>query len=152
VIVPLGLWEDARVRRLLVCAVAGLVLAGCGKPSADPDTTPTSPSTRTPETFTVSGFVTAEGSFALACKGVGATADLHAGARVVVRGAGGASLATGSLGDGFADDDQPQRRCIFPFSVRKVPEGSGPFSVQVADRPPVPFDRRQAHQVEVRLG
>jgi|1185.fasta_scaffold100812_3 hypothetical protein len=137
---------------MLVSVVGCLVLAACGSPSADPGTTPASPSGRPRETFTVSGFVTAEGSFGLACKGLGSSADLHVGAPVVVRGAGGAKLATGALGDGFADDDQPQRRCIFQFSVRKVPEGKGPFSVQVGDRKPVPFDRRRAGQVEVRLG
>jgi hypothetical protein len=141
---------------MLVYVVGCLVLAACGGPSADPGTTPASPSDRPSATprgsFTVSGFVTAEGSFGLACKGLGSSADLHVGAPVVVRGAKGAKLATGALGDGFADDDQPQRRCIFQFSVRKVPEGTGPFSVQVGDRKPVPFDRRRAGQVEVRLG
>lgn len=141
---------------MLVYGVAWLLLAGCGGSSADHRTTPESSPASTPATptatFTVTGFVTAEGSFGLACKGLGSTADLHVGAPVVVLGAGGATLATGALGDGFADDDQPQRRCIFPFSVRKVPDGKGPFSVQVAHRSPVPFDRRRAGQVEVKVG
>jgi hypothetical protein len=139
------------VRRLLAYAACCLVLAGCGAPSGNGDGTPAPTSPRPARTFTVSGYVTAEGSFGLACKGVGPSADLHAGASVVVRGRGGSNLATGALGDGFADDDQPQRRCIFPFSVRKVPEGRGPFSVQVAQRRPVSFDRRQAHQLDIRL-
>jgi hypothetical protein len=137
---------------MLVYGVGCLVLAACGGPSADPGTTPASPSDSPRKTFTVSGFVTAEGSFGLACKGLGSSADLHVGATVVVRGAGGARLASGTLGDGFADDDQPQRRCIFPFSVRKVPEEKGPYSVQVTHRTPVSFDRRRAGQVEVKLG
>jgi hypothetical protein len=147
------------VRSVLMYAVSCLLLAACGRTSADRDSSPTSSPTSSPAsssgapaTFTVTGFVTAEGSFGLACKGVGSSADLHKGTQVVVLGAGGATLATGALGDGFADDDQPQRRCIFPFSVRKVPDGKGPFSVQVAHRPPVSFDRRRAGQVEVRLG
>ena len=138
------------MRRLVACAASCLVLAACGEPSGSGEATP-SATPRPVRTFTVSGYVTAEGSFGVACKGVGPSADLHAGTRVVVRSRAGASLATGALGDGFADDDQPQRRCIYPFSVRKVPDGRGPYSVQVARREPVPFDRRQAGQVDVRL-
>jgi hypothetical protein len=140
-----------------VCGVMSLALAGCAGQSGDssaPSPSPSSSPSSSPgptKTFTVSGFVTAEGSFGLACRGLGASADLHAGAPVVVRDAEGARLAAGVLGDGFADDDAPQRRCIFSFSVPKVPEGTGPFSVQVARRAPVPFDRRDAAQVTVRL-
>src|SRR3954463_5241689 len=93
--------EDAGVRKMLVYVVGCLLLAACGGPSADPGTTPASPSGRPRETFAVSGFVTAEGSFGLGCKGLDSSADLHVGAPVVVRGAGGTTLATGALGDGF---------------------------------------------------
>jgi hypothetical protein len=140
------------MRRTLVSFAACLALAGCGGGTASTDAPETRPTTKQPQTFTVSGFVTANGSFGLACAGTGAWADLHRGTRVVVRAADGSRLGSGVLEEGFADDDAPQRRCIFEFSVPGVPEGDGPFLVQVAERPPVSFERRQAGQVAVTLG
>jgi hypothetical protein len=140
------------MRSALTSAAMWLALAGCAGGAPDSGTSTPEPSLKPQKTFTVSGFVTAHGSFATACKGVGRSADLHSGTRVVVRGAAGAALAGGVLEDGFADDDEPQRRCIFPFTVMKVPEGRGPFTVQVAQRTAVPFTRKQAGQVGVTLG
>jgi hypothetical protein len=128
-----------------------LALLGCGHGAPGSGTPATEPSEEPRKTFSVSGFVTANGSFGIACNGVGRSADLHRGTRVVVRGAGGTSLATGVLEEGFADDDEPQRRCIFAFAVKEVPEDRGPFTVQVAERAAVPFTREQAGQVGVTL-
>jgi hypothetical protein len=105
-----------------------------------------------PRSFTASGFLTAEGTFAVACSGIGSSSGLRRGAPVVVRNANGTVVATGALEDGFADDDAPQRRCIFPFTVRRVPEEGGPFTVRVAGRPAGGFDRRQAAQVGLHIG
>jgi hypothetical protein len=137
------------MRRALITAAACLALAGCGEPAAESGTTKPDPAATPRETFTVSGFVTANGSFGLACNGIGRSADLHQGARVVVLGADGTGIATGAHAEGFADDDSPQGRCIFPFTVRKVPEGRGPFTLRVARRDAVPFAREHAGQVAV---
>jgi hypothetical protein len=117
--------------------------------SADPSG---SASPKTPRSFTASGFLTAEGTFAVACSGVGGSSGLRRGAPVVVRNAAGTVVATGALQDGFADDDAPQRRCIFSFTVRNIPDGGGPFTVRVADRPAGGFDRRHAAQVGLHIG
>ena len=158
-----GVCDTEDMRSVWVAAAMCLALAGCGEDEADDATgrttgpttdrgTPTrEPSASPASTFTVSGFVTANGTFGIACRGTGRSVDLHSGAPVEVLGAEGAVIASGALGEGFADDDSPQRRCIFPFTVRKVPEGRGPFAVQVARRTAVPFTREHAGQVTVTL-
>lgn len=147
------------MRKVWLAAAMCLALAGCGEDPADDRadrTTDRSTPTREPSaspmrTFTVSGFVTANGTFGIACRGTGRSADLRRGAPVVVLGADDAVIGSGALGEGFADDDSPQRRCIFPFTVRKVPEGDGPFAVRVTRRAAVPFTRAQGAQVAVTL-
>jgi hypothetical protein len=146
---------------ILVLAVC-LTLSGCGGgDTARHDDTGSSPATgdpsgsasRTPAGFfTATGFLTAEGTFGVACSGVGRSAGLRRGAPVSVSNATGTVVATGALEDGFADDDAPQRRCIFPFTVRRIPEDGGPFTVRVADRPAGRFDRQHAAQVGLHIG
>src|SRR3954464_3298297 len=111
---------------VLVLAVC-LTLGACGGPGDTPGDTAggsgdgtSSASPTRPRSFTASGFLTAEGTFAVACSGVGGSAGLRRGAPVVIRNAARAVVATGRLQDGFADDDAPQRRCIFPFTVRNI--------------------------------
>ena len=140
------------MRRAVACCTVYLALTACAGDGADGPSTRAEPTPTKAATFTVSGYLTANGSFGLACRGIGESADLHRGTPVVVRDAGGTKVAAGALGDGFADDDAPQSRCIFSFTVRKVPEGNGPFTVQVARRPPVSFTRDQANLVEVMVG
>src|SRR4051812_26773091 len=131
------------MRRGVLVLGTCLALAGCGGTggTADPGSTGTpradrsGPSPTPPHSFTATGFLTAEGTFGVACSGVGRSAGLRRGSPVVVRDSHGVVVATGTLEDGFADDDAPQRRCIFPFTVRKIPEAGGPFTVRVADPP-----------------
>jgi len=148
------------MRRGVLVLGTCLALAGCGGTggTADPGSTGTpradrsGPSPTPPHSFTATGFLTAEGTFGVACSGVGRSAGLRRGSPVVVRDSHGVVVATGTLEDGFADDDAPQRRCIFPFTVRKIPEAGGPFTVRVADRPAGGFDRRHATQVGLHIG
>jgi hypothetical protein len=154
-----------RILTLVVC----VMLAGCGgtDSTGDPSGEGSAGSARgagsagdasagrspTPAgTFTATGFLTAEGTFGVACSGVGRSSGLRPGAPVLVRDPGGTVVATGALEDGFADDDAPQRRCIFPFTVRGIPDGDGRFTVRVAGRPAGGFDRRHAAQVGLHIG
>src|SRR3954467_4935267 len=99
------------MRSVWVAAAMCLALAGCGEDPTDDGTdrttdpttdrgTPTpEPSASPARTFPVSGFVTANGTFGIACRGTGRSVDLRSGAPVVVLGAEGAVIASGALGE-----------------------------------------------------
>lgn len=74
----------------------------------------------------------------LACRGVGEYHDLGYDTPVRVFDAQGVVVAVGALGYGRAMDEQVSAAenvaCLFPLTVTEVPDGRGPYRVEVAQR------------------
>jgi hypothetical protein len=108
-----------------------------------------------PGTFTVRGSVDVTGGlgvapFGAACDtaAVPGAADLAPGGQVVVYDAAGRALAFGVLGEGTRDAGGG---CVMPFTVPGVPDGGGPFFVEVTHRGRVGFSRGQAGAVTLAV-
>lgn len=106
-------------------------------------------------TFTVRGSVDITGVYSAGSPGQPCdmsrrpgAADLAEGGQVVVYDASGRTLAIGTLGEGALTAGGV---CRMPFAVGGVPDGPGPFAVEVTHRGRIAFTRAQAGAVEMSL-
>lgn len=107
------------------------------------------------QTFTATGTLTVSGgftdlSFGSPCHGIGGYSDVNGGAQVVVYDAAGASVAIGSLYPGISTASPLS--CSFDFTVKDIPGGKGPYSVEVSHRGKIAFQQSGAGDVELTLG
>lgn len=82
--------------------------------------------------------------------GTGGYSDIREGAEVVITDASGKKLAVDSLLTGR--EYQESGLCVFDFSVKGVPSGKGPYSVEVASRGDVTFTEDEADGIVISLG
>jgi hypothetical protein len=133
-------------------AAAALMLVGaCGEGSekaenAEPEA----------KGFDVSGTVTLTSSrgveaYSDTCRGTNGYDDIQEGAGVVVYNADGKKIGLGRL-DAGEPGAYANVQCSFDFTVSDVPESGSIYSVEVASRGEVSFDRDQADDVELSLG
>jgi hypothetical protein len=108
-----------------------------------------------PSPFTVAGDITLDSYDGVlkvtggVCTGQNGYDDMSAGAQVVVADATGKTIAVGALESGVSESGS---KCRFPFSIENVPEGEGPFSVQVSHRGSIAFSRADAGDLHFTLG
>jgi hypothetical protein len=106
-----------------------------------------------PSTFTVHGAIDLVGAFGAGGQSCDLSrrpgaSDLAPGGQVVVYDNAGRSLAIGTLAEGAL---QPGGTCRMLFTVTGVPDGPGPFFVEVTHRGRIAFTRAQASFVPLSL-
>lgn len=119
--------------------------------------------TPSPATFDVRGTLTlslvrALGEEGETCAGNGGYSDIAPDAQVKVSDDAGKVIALGQLDQGITRKSSDwgyggTNQCVFTFSVREVPAGSGSiYGVEVTHRGVTQFTRDQADQVALTLG
>lgn len=146
------------MRRLSVLALL-FTLVACG--GSDEPAAESSPSeSAEPETFTVSGVFTLTDSRSVDfdydtmsdCFGIDGYDDIAEGAQVTVRDADGSRVGSGALGEGRLDTFSDTAACSFRFMVYDVPVSEGIYTVEVASRGEINFEREDAGGLELSLG
>jgi hypothetical protein len=144
------------IKSAVVAGVVLLSVTGCGS-SSESGGRGTGES-REPSTFKVQGTLTltymqsgSETGFSPGadCQSNLDYTDVRAGAQVVVRDADGKDVGLGQLGSGKFDNASS---CLVPFEVDDVPTGSNIYSVEVAHRGEVKFNRSDAAHLSITLG
>lgn len=129
--------------RVGLASVALLIAAGCGGGGDEPAEA---------KTFEASGAIKllATGAYAIGdtCTGSDGYDDITGGATVVVTDADGKKVALGALDVGQPGEYQT---CSFPFAVKDVPSGNGPYSIEVSHRGEVPFSENDASSIALSL-
>jgi hypothetical protein len=145
----------SNTKRLTAALAATIVLAGCAGNQPKPAETPTE--------FKITGTVTvdagdaSDGTMGGDCLTEGGYSDIATGAQVTVKDETGKVIALGSLEAGRTSDvqtlpkfnpetaiieDVPQAtKCVFGFTVPSVPEGESFYSIEVAHRGELRYDR-----------
>lgn len=144
---------------LLLCAV---LTTGCGGSDGSGDS-------QKAETFNVYGTLTLQASFDgdmssssgvsniddVNCEGEGGFDDIREGAQVVVTDNSGKKLGIGSLEAGKLPEEESSPldfSCEFGFTVTDVPEGKGPYSVEVSKRGDFAFTESEATNLQLSIG
>lgn len=136
------------MKRLLVALVVPLILVtGCGSDDAS----------KRPESFSAHGTITINKALKLAagvCTGDGGYDDIRAGTQVVIRDSGGKQIALGALDSGRIELEGYGAviRCSFGFDVPGVPVEGEIYSVEVAHRGEISFQRADAASIALSLG
>lgn len=106
-----------------------------------------------PKVFDASGTIkllaTSSDPLGGTCSGSGGYDDISEGAQVVVTDAESKRVAIGRLNRGEPGQYQT---CSFPFVVKDVPSGKGPYGIEVSNRGEVAFDEVTAGMLSLSLG
>lgn len=138
-----------------VLVAATILLTGCGTTQPKPAATPAA--FKITGTITVAAGEGSDSTLGGACLTDGGYSDIRTGAQVTVTNESGKVIALGSLDAGHTSDtlmlptfnpdtavveNAPKAtQCVFGFTVPGVPEGESFYSIEVAHRGQLRYDR-----------